>query len=105
MIYREHPEVGAILHVHAWVDGVDATTVNFRAVRPSRRIGGELVREAPIGDAIIGLKNTGSRSPGRTWTRFFERVERTSSGTSRCPEGSLEAGAGRGQLVVRRRLA
>ena len=29
MIYREHPEVGAILHVHAWVDGIAATEINY----------------------------------------------------------------------------
>ena len=29
MIYREHPSVGAIMHVHAWVDGVAATEINF----------------------------------------------------------------------------
>ena len=28
-IYREHPDVGAILHVHAWLDGITATEVNF----------------------------------------------------------------------------
>ena len=29
MIYQEHPGVGAIVHVHAWVDGIDATDVNY----------------------------------------------------------------------------
>ena len=29
MIYREHPGVGAILHVHAWIDGIAATETNF----------------------------------------------------------------------------
>jgi Class II Aldolase and Adducin N-terminal domain len=28
-IYREHPGVGAILHVHAWLKGIPATEVNF----------------------------------------------------------------------------
>src|SRR4029453_15980591 len=29
MIYRAHPDVGAILHVHAWMEGIAATDVNF----------------------------------------------------------------------------
>jgi len=29
MIYQEHPGVGAIVHVHAWVDGIEATDVNY----------------------------------------------------------------------------
>ena len=29
MIYRANPEVGAILHVHAWIDGIDATEINY----------------------------------------------------------------------------
>src|SRR5204863_365652 len=29
MIYREHPEVGAIVHVHAWIPGVQATEFNY----------------------------------------------------------------------------
>ena len=29
MIYREHPEVGAILHVHAWIEGTSATEINY----------------------------------------------------------------------------
>ena len=29
MIYRANPEVGAILHIHAWVEGIDATEINY----------------------------------------------------------------------------
>ena len=29
MIYTEHPEVGAIIHIHAWMDGVTSTEINF----------------------------------------------------------------------------
>ena len=29
MIYQEHPDVGAILHVHAWMEGIVATDVNY----------------------------------------------------------------------------
>jgi hypothetical protein len=29
MIYREHPEVGLILHVHGWIDGTVSTDVSY----------------------------------------------------------------------------
>src|SRR4029079_5350658 len=29
MIYRAHPDVGAILHVHAWMEGIAATDINY----------------------------------------------------------------------------
>src|SRR5438445_36722 len=29
MIYQQHPDVGAILHVHAWMEGIVATDINF----------------------------------------------------------------------------
>ena len=27
-IYRKHPEIGALIHIHAWVDGIPSTTIN-----------------------------------------------------------------------------
>ena len=29
MIYQHHPDVGAILHVHAWMEGIAATDINY----------------------------------------------------------------------------
>ena len=29
MIYQDHPDVGAILHVHAWMEGIAATDINY----------------------------------------------------------------------------
>src|SRR5256712_5269097 len=29
MIYTEHPEVGAIVHIHAWMENVKSTTINY----------------------------------------------------------------------------
>ena len=85
MIYREHPDVGAILHVHAWVDGVDATEVNFPCGTAELADAvAELVRAAPDpARAIIGLKNHGLTITGRAWTRSSSVSGRTSSGTSR----------------------
>ena len=29
MIYQAHPDVGAILHVHAWMEDIAATDINY----------------------------------------------------------------------------
>ena len=57
MIYREHPGVGAILHVHAWMEGVPSTEVNYPC--GSHELGtavAEIVRNAPKPlEAVVGL--------------------------------------------------
>ena len=41
MIYQAHPDVGAILHLHAWVEGIRGTEINYpvrhRGARRERR--------------------------------------------------------------------
>ena len=75
-IYREHPEVGAILHVHGWVPGATST----EAVYPcgteelAREVAG-LVRDAPEpGRAVIGMKNHGVTITGSSLDEILERV-------------------------------
>jgi ribulose-5-phosphate 4-epimerase/fuculose-1-phosphate aldolase len=77
MIYREHPEVGAILHVHAWMDGVPSTQVNYPC--GSYEMGtavADIVRRAPEPvEAVVGLKNHGLTIVGRSMEEIFQRVE------------------------------
>ena len=75
-IYREHPEVGAILHVHGWVPGATST----EAVYPcgteelAREVAG-LVADAPEpGRAVIGMKNHGVTITGPSLDEILERV-------------------------------
>jgi hypothetical protein len=75
-IYREHPEVGAILHVHGWVPGATST----EAVYPcgteelAREVAG-LVADAPEpGRAVIGMKNHGVTITGSSLDEILERV-------------------------------
>ena len=75
-IYREHPEVGAILHVHGWVAGITST----EAVYPcgteelALEVAG-LVRDAPDpGRAVIGMKNHGVTITGSSLDEILERV-------------------------------
>ena len=76
-IYREHPSVGAIMHVHAWVDGVDATEINYPCGTAELADAvADLVRVQPDpGHAIIGLKNHGLTITGESLDEIFDRVE------------------------------
>jgi ribulose-5-phosphate 4-epimerase/fuculose-1-phosphate aldolase len=77
MIYREHPSVGAILHVHAWMEGIPSTHINFPCgTYELASTVAELVRNEPDpGHAVIGLKNHGLTITGESLDEIFDRVE------------------------------
>jgi Class II Aldolase and Adducin N-terminal domain len=77
MIYREHPSVGAILHVHGWMEGVtDATDVVYPCGTHELAMEvAELVRQAPDPSrAVIGLRNHGLTITGHDLDEIIERV-------------------------------
>ncbi|MGA7672113.1 MAG: class II aldolase/adducin family protein [Nitrolancea sp.] len=77
MIYQEHPGVGAIFHVHAWMDGITSTEINYPCgtIELARAVA-ELVRQQPNPDrAVIGLKNHGVTITGPSMDEIFERIE------------------------------
>lgn len=76
-IYRELPQIGAMVHVHAWVDGIPSTEVNYPCgtVEMGEAMA-ELLRRSPAPDrAIVGLKNHGFTATGPTFADIFERLE------------------------------
>lgn len=77
LIYREHPEVGAIIHIHAWMDGIDSTQFNYPC--GTYQLGeavAEKVRRAPDpAGVVIGLKNHGLTITGPTLDDIFNRIE------------------------------
>ena len=77
MIYREHPEVGAILHVHAWIEGTVATEINYPCgtVELARSVA-ELVRQAPDPSrAVVGQRNHGLTITGHSLDEIFMRID------------------------------
>lgn len=76
-LYREHPAVGAVVHVHAWMDGVPVTDLNYPCgTRELAEAVAAKVREAPDPSrAVVGLKNHGLTITGRTLEGIFERIE------------------------------
>ena len=77
MIYRENPEVGAILHVHAWVDGIAATDVNYPCgTHELAESVAALVAAAPDpAHAVVGLRNHGITATGDSLTEILDRLE------------------------------
>ncbi|HMO57831.1 MAG TPA: class II aldolase/adducin family protein [Roseiflexaceae bacterium] len=78
MIYREHPEVGAIVHIHAWWrDPIPSTEVNYPCgtYELASEVA-ELVRQAPDPSrAVIGLKNHGLTITGHSIDEIFQRID------------------------------
>src|SRR5262249_12020600 len=77
MSYHEHAEVGAILHVHAWMDGIDATDINYPCgtLELASSVA-ELVRQAPDPSrAVVGQRNHGLTITGHSLDEIFERIE------------------------------
>lgn len=77
MIYTEHPKVGAIVHIHAWMEGIPSTEINYPcgSVQLAEAVA-TLIREAEDpARAVIGLKNHGLTITGRDLDDIFERIE------------------------------
>lgn len=77
MIYKEHPDVGAIVHIHAWMDGIEATEINYPCgtIELAEAVA-NLVRKAKDpARAVIGLKNHGLTITGRNLDDIFDRID------------------------------
>jgi hypothetical protein len=77
MIYREHPDVGAIIHVHAWMDGIESTHINYPCGTRELAVAvSDLVRQSPDPSrAVVGLKNHGLTITGHSLPEIFERID------------------------------
>src|SRR5512142_3259563 len=76
MIYRNHPDVGAILHVHAWVEGVPATDVNYPCgTAELAQAVSDIIDAAPDPTrAIVGLRNHGITATGDSLLDIIDRI-------------------------------
>ena len=76
MIYRRHPEVGAILHVHGWIDGIRSTHLNFPcgSEELARAVSDVLAREPDPAHAVIGLHNHGITATGESLPEILDRI-------------------------------
>ncbi|MED4163383.1 class II aldolase/adducin family protein [Halalkalibacterium halodurans] len=77
MIYREHPEVGAIVHIHAWMDGIQATQFNYPCgtLELAETVAQMVSESEDPSRTVIGLKNHGLTITGRDLDDIFERID------------------------------
>src|SRR3954451_11866651 len=77
MIYQEHPEVNAIVHVHAWIPGIPATEFNYPCGTAELAVAvADIIRdEHDPSHAGVGLKNHGITVTGTSLEDIFERIE------------------------------
>ena len=77
MIYSEHPEVGAIVHVHAWMRGVPSTTINYPCgtIQLAQAVADKVREDPDPARAVVGLRNHGLTITGRTLAGIFDRLE------------------------------
>jgi len=77
MIYRGNPEVGAILHVHAWMDGIDATDINYPCgtAELARSVAALIAGAPDPAHTVVGLRNHGITATGSSLTEILDRIE------------------------------
>ncbi len=75
-IYRLFPAVGAIVHVHAWIDGALTTIQNYPCGTVElAEVVATLLEAAPDPSrAVIGLKNHGLTITGHDLEDVFGRI-------------------------------
>jgi ribulose-5-phosphate 4-epimerase/fuculose-1-phosphate aldolase len=75
-IYRSFPNVGAIVHVHAWMDGILCTRQNYPCgTQELAREVVELLMKAEVPSrAVVGLKNHGLTITGLNLDDIFDRI-------------------------------
>jgi ribulose-5-phosphate 4-epimerase/fuculose-1-phosphate aldolase len=76
-IYERHPEVGAIVHVHGWVEGVAATDVNYPcgSEELAHSVSALIDAENDPAHAVVGLRNHGITATGSTLAEILDRIE------------------------------
>jgi hypothetical protein len=76
MIYQAHPDIGAILHVHAWLDGIPTTEFNYPCGTEELAVSvaDALAAEPDPAHAVIGLTNHGITATGSSLTEILERI-------------------------------
>ena len=77
VVAQEAVDVGAILHVHAWMEGIAATDINYPCgTQELAESVAELIdREPDPAHAVIGLRNHGITATGDSLTDILDRIQ------------------------------
>jgi ribulose-5-phosphate 4-epimerase/fuculose-1-phosphate aldolase len=77
MIYKTFPEIGAVVHVHGWIEGIPCTQQNYPCgtLELSQEVVRLLNETGKPGRTVIGLKNHGISITGPNLEDIFERTQ------------------------------
>lgn len=77
LIYKTFPEVGAILHVHAWINDVPSTLQNYPCgtLELAEEVVSLLKTTERPAQTVVGLKNHGLTITGASLAEIFSRIE------------------------------
>ncbi|MQA91619.1 MAG: class II aldolase/adducin family protein [Gemmatimonas sp.] len=77
MLYKEHPGIGAIIHVHAWMDGIDSTQINYPCgtYELAHEVAQLARRQPDPARAVIGLRNHGLTITGLSLEDIIDRID------------------------------
>lgn len=77
LIYRQYPDVGAIVHVHAWMRDILCTRQNHPCGTRelAEEVAALIARTPDPARAVVGLKNHGLTITGSSLADIFERIE------------------------------
>jgi ribulose-5-phosphate 4-epimerase/fuculose-1-phosphate aldolase len=77
LIYTKFPSVGAIVHIHSWMEGIRCSTQNFPCgtYELAQSVVDLLDQEANPAQAVVGLKNHGITITGIGPEEIFARIK------------------------------
>ena len=77
MIYTQHPGVGAIIHVHAWMEGIPSTQIQYPCgtLQLAQSVATLVAASPDPARAVVGMRNHGMTITGPSLADILERVE------------------------------
>jgi ribulose-5-phosphate 4-epimerase/fuculose-1-phosphate aldolase len=77
MIYTQHPGVGAIIHVHAWMEGIASTQIQYPCgtLQLAESVAGLVAASPDPTRAVVGMRNHGMTITGPNIADILERIE------------------------------
>ena len=76
LIYKSFPDVGAIIHVHAWMDGIMCTRQNYPCgtIELAKEVLNLIRHTSNPASTAVGLKNHGLTITGKNLEEIFGRI-------------------------------
>jgi ribulose-5-phosphate 4-epimerase/fuculose-1-phosphate aldolase len=77
MIYTQHPRVGAIIHVHAWMDGIPSTQIQYPCgtLQLAQAVARLVAASPDPARAVVGMRNHGMTITGPGIADILDRIE------------------------------